>query len=352
MNAVAVGPDVFINATGSGSSPTPANLMDKWLTNHLTRRESHEQSGEAALALEVVRCRSSTRASSPCSSSRVFAPKPTGSVACSRHPTSAARRGSSASARSPRSPGATPRGRLWTSPLVGPPGFLDADATTLRVHALPSPGDPLHDLPVGQAVGLIVMDYARRRRIRVNGVLVERGAEGLRVDVEQAFGNCPKYIRPRQLARRRPPQADDARAPPAAPRCRRRSGSCSARTETFFLGTTHPDRGVDTSHRGGPAGLHPRGGRRVVVAGLPGQQHVHQLRQPRRRRHGRRARPRLRHRHEACCSPARATVEWVTAGSAGDDGGTGRRVRFTVQQVAGGPLLVREEPTTPHGAAA
>jgi hypothetical protein len=31
-------------------------------------------------------------------------------------------------------------------------------------------------------------------------VLVERGAEGLRVDVEQAFGNCPKYIRPRQLA--------------------------------------------------------------------------------------------------------------------------------------------------------
>jgi hypothetical protein len=42
----------------------------------------------------------------------------------------------------------------------------------------------------------------------------------------------------------------------------------------------------------------------------------------------------------------------VTAGSAGDDGGTGRRVRFTVQQVAGGPLPVREEPTTPRGAAA
>ena len=91
-------------------------------------------------------------------------------------------------------------GRLWTSPLVGPPGFLDAEATTLRVHALPPSGDPLRDLPVGQAVGLIVMDYARRRRIRVNGVLVERGAEGLRVAVEQAFGNCPKYIRPRHLA--------------------------------------------------------------------------------------------------------------------------------------------------------
>ena len=107
--------------------------------------------------------------------------------------------------------GRDPEGRLWTSPLVGPPGFLDADATTLRIHALPLPGDPLRDLPVGQAVGLIAMDYARRRRIRINGVLAERTAEGLRVDVEQAFGNCPKYIRPRRLA------ADAAPADHGAP---------------------------------------------------------------------------------------------------------------------------------------
>src|SRR6185312_17179096 len=46
-------------------------------------------------------------------------------------------------------------GRLWTSPLVGPPGFLEAGAATLRIHALPLPGDPLRELPVGQAVGLI-----------------------------------------------------------------------------------------------------------------------------------------------------------------------------------------------------
>jgi hypothetical protein len=30
-------------------------------------------------------------------------------------------------------------GRLWTSPLVGPPGFLDAEATTLRVRSPASP---------------------------------------------------------------------------------------------------------------------------------------------------------------------------------------------------------------------
>ena len=43
----------------------------------------------------------------------------------------------------------------------------------------------------------------------------------------------------------------------------------------------------------------------------------------------------------------RAAVEWVSPGSVDDHGGTGRRVRFTVQQVASGALAVREEPTDP-----
>ena len=240
-------------------------------------------------------------------------------------------------------------GRLWTSPLVGPPGFLDAEATTLRVRALPSPGDPLHDLPVGQAVGLIVMDYARRRRIRVNGMLVERGAGGLRVDVEQAFGNCPKYIRPRQLAADAP-QADHGAATRGA------TLSAAQRellvsTETFFLGTTHPERGVDTSHRGGPAGFVRVEDGALWWPDYPGNNMFTSF--------GNLAVDDT----AAVLVPdfgtgtslllsGRATVEWVQPGSAGDDGGTGRRVRFTVQQVAGGPLPVREEPTTPRGAAA
>ena len=240
-------------------------------------------------------------------------------------------------------------GRLWTSPLVGPPGFLDAEATTLRVRALPSPGDPLHDLPVGQAVGLIVMDYARRRRIRVNGVLVERGAGGLRVDVEQAFGNCPKYIRPRQLAADAP-QADHGAATRGA------TLSAAQRellvsTETFFLGTTHPERGVDTSHRGGPAGFIRVEDGALWWPDYPGNNMFTSF--------GNLAVDDT----AAVLVPdfgtgtslllsGRAAVEWVTPGAAGDDGGTGRRARFTVQQVAGGPLPVREEPTTPRGAAA
>jgi uncharacterized protein len=245
--------------------------------------------------------------------------------------------------------GRDPEGRLWTSPLVGPPGFLDAEAATLRIHALPLPGDPLRDLPEGQAVGLIAVDYARRRRIRVNGVLAERTAEGLRVDVEQAFGNCPKYIKPRHLA------ADAAPADHVAPS---RGSTLSAAqrallagTETFFLGTTHPERGVDTSHRGGPAGFVRVEGSTLWWPDYPGNNMFTSF--------GNLAVDAT----AAVLVPdfaggtslllsGRAAVEWVAPGSAGDDGGTGRRVRFTVQQVTGGALPVHESPTRPHGAAA
>jgi len=240
-------------------------------------------------------------------------------------------------------------GRLWTSPLVGPPGFLDAEATTLRVHALPSPGDPLHDLPVGQAVGLIVMDYARRRRIRVNGVLVERGAEGLRVDVEQAFGNCPKYIKPRHLAAEAGPVDRHALSRSATLSAEQRALLAAA--ETFYLGTTHPERGVDTSHRGGPAGFLRVGDGDLWWPDYPGNNMFNSFGNLAVDDTAAMLVPDFAEGTSLLLS-GRAVVEWVAPGSAGDDGGTGRRVRFTVQQAASAALPVHEDPGSPRGAAA
>jgi hypothetical protein len=146
-------------------------------------------------------------------------------------------------------------GRLWTSPLVGSPGFLTAASpTSLVIAATPNAEDPLHDLPGGQQVGLIVMDFAARRRLRINGTLSTVDASGLTVDVVQAYGNCPQYIHPREL-RRDEPVHDD-------PTLIRHAGALEPddvhqlqSADTFFLGTAHPDYGNDASHRGGPAGF-------------------------------------------------------------------------------------------------
>src|ERR1700754_2750043 len=51
-------------------------------------------------------------------------------------------------------------GRLWTSPLVAPEGFLSVAGSgdVLAVAALPAAGDPLRDMPAGQSVGMVAID--------------------------------------------------------------------------------------------------------------------------------------------------------------------------------------------------
>ncbi|WP_279582457.1 pyridoxamine 5'-phosphate oxidase family protein [Fodinicola feengrottensis] len=142
------------------------------------------------------------------------------------------------------------RGTLWTSPVIGPKGFLDGTDTTLRVHALPA--GPLQVLPAGQPAGMIAIDFATRCRLRVNGDLTAVGPDGFEIDVEQAYGNCPQYIHHHDLeslaATERELERGDRLSPDDI--------ALIQQSDTFFLGTTHQRaRGVDTSHRGGEPGF-------------------------------------------------------------------------------------------------
>jgi uncharacterized protein len=147
-------------------------------------------------------------------------------------------------------------GRLWTSPLLGPPGLLRAaSSTALRIDTTLSTADPLRGLPDGQQVGLIAIDFTTRRRVRINGILASAGAGGLAIDVEQAYGNCPQYIQQRRLHINRL-HADPDRSPVFSGDVLRPEDIRVVRAaDTFFLGTTHPDSGNDASHRGGSPGF-------------------------------------------------------------------------------------------------
>ncbi|OBH50873.1 pyridoxamine 5'-phosphate oxidase [Mycobacterium mantenii] len=145
-------------------------------------------------------------------------------------------------------------GVLWVSPLAAPPGFLRGQAGVLQVSALPRAGDPLHQIPIGQQVGLIAIDFATRRRLRVNGELVGADHAGMTVRVDQSYGNCPKYIH-------RHPIDVASLSAPASQLSRRATvldpaeQAMIATADTFFLGTSHRRRGSDASHRGGPPGF-------------------------------------------------------------------------------------------------
>ena len=147
-------------------------------------------------------------------------------------------------------------GRLWVSPLFGAPGFLRVGSPTrLLVDTTPRAADPLRGLPGNQPIGLIVMDFATRRRLRVNGVLAAADSGGLMIDVDQAYGNCPQYITPRQLHLVASSSADDRPEVFHGSNLRSEDADLVGAADTFFLGTTHPDSGNDASHRGGPAGF-------------------------------------------------------------------------------------------------
>jgi predicted pyridoxine 5'-phosphate oxidase superfamily flavin-nucleotide-binding protein len=218
-------------------------------------------------------------------------------------------------------------GTPWVSPLIGEPGFLDAAGpTTLHVRYRFLRADPLHDLPTGQPVGLVVMEFAIRRRARINGTLLARDGDMLTIGVEQAYGNCPQYIQSRHTvpatsADDGPVRMGETLAAPDIALIRS--------ADTFFLGTHHPTHGSDASHRGGTKGFV-----RVEDDGTlwwpdyPGNNMFNSL-------------GNLAENAEAALLfvdfttgtalhlTGRAEVAWTDRSIPGDDGATGRRVEFT-----------------------
>jgi len=239
-------------------------------------------------------------------------------------------------------------GRLWSSPLTGPAGFLETvSPTTLAIHARFLDGDPLRGLPAGQQAGLVVVEFATRRRVRVNGTLSAVGPDAIELEVEQAYGNCPQYIHQRVLV------ADGAR--PADPGDVRQGATLTPAdaalirgADTFFLGTTNPERGSDTSHRGGRPGFVRVDGSRLWWPDYPGNNLFNSF-------------GNLSVDPEASLLffdfetgrtlqlSGTAEIDWDAAGQPGDDGRTGRRATFTVERLVAGRLLrSRQQADTPY----
>jgi len=182
--------------------------------------------------------------------------------------------------------------------LAGPPGFVHApDERHLRIDALPADDDPLAGrLRIGSAIGLLGLQAHTRRRNRANGTVVAVDDRGWTLRVDQSYGNCPKYIVPRE-ARWLPPLRLGSAVHPSlsvgafGARQHRENGRPDAHglsddaarlvagADTCFVATAHPDagegtspaQGVDMSHRGGPPGFVQRvGGNDLQLPDYPG----------------------------------------------------------------------------------
>lgn len=144
----------------------------------------------------------------------------------------------------------TAGGDVHASILSGSAGFTAVlDESTIRLR--PTAGDRetvIRDLRESAAIGLLAIDFATRRRMRANGTAIVDGQD-LLVSTREVYSNCPQYIHPREEltlhggAAKRTDYLMD------------REMAFIAAADTFFIASSHPERGADASHRGGEPGF-------------------------------------------------------------------------------------------------
>jgi predicted pyridoxine 5'-phosphate oxidase superfamily flavin-nucleotide-binding protein len=148
---------------------------------------------------------------------------------------------------------------LWSSIVFGRSGFMrsedgyvvDFDLAQVAVQGK----DPLWaNIEVNSAVGMLAIDLATRRRIRINGSLSHSRENSLRLDVQESYPNCPKFITRRQL-RTVTAELTESLPDTAGTALRPDQQGTLTRADVLFVATAHPTRGADASHRGGAPGF-------------------------------------------------------------------------------------------------
>ncbi len=155
--------------------------------------------------------------------------------------------------------GVDTKGNLWASLWCGLPGFMrcqepgetiEVDLPSDRISA----GDPVRPtVQVGAFLGMLAIDLVTRQRLRINGTVRQASSSGVALTVRESFGNCPKYIQRRErvegLPLNRSAEVEHGQAFDS------RRMELIARTDTLFVTSIHPARGLDASHRGGEPGF-------------------------------------------------------------------------------------------------
>jgi hypothetical protein len=151
------------------------------------------------------------------------------------------------------------QGRLWASMLFGSRGFMrsadrrsvDFDLSLVAVQQ----HDPFwQNIGENPTVGMLAIELASRRRIRINGDIGRPAENLLQLGVREAFPNCSKYITRRMVktvSTGEPMKSEMNSGSVLGPE----QEDLLLRGDVLFIATAHPTRGADASHRGGNPGF-------------------------------------------------------------------------------------------------
>lgn len=146
-------------------------------------------------------------------------------------------------------------GSVWVSALWGKPGFITVVSPKTIIM------DPIHGhflesaghLTDNNHLGLLLIDFAERRRMRVNGICEISSNGHWKVSTEEVYSNCPKYIQPRRFVSMNRAETNSYKV--TGTELPDYQQEFIRKADTFFIGSFSPKHGADASHRGGESGF-------------------------------------------------------------------------------------------------
>ncbi|MGC9527311.1 MAG: pyridoxamine 5'-phosphate oxidase family protein [Limnospira sp.] len=145
--------------------------------------------------------------------------------------------------------------QVWASPLAGKPGFIHILSDShLSIYSNINEADPLRqNLADSDSLGLLAIDLLNRRRLRLNGKAKILADGSIYLETQQVFFNCPQYIQKRHLVEIH--QIPKISQTFNSQKLSHNQQDWIAQADTFFIASSHPQRGTDASHRGGYPGF-------------------------------------------------------------------------------------------------
>ena len=154
------------------------------------------------------------------------------------------------------------QGWPWASILFGNQGFIQSShPKQLSINTQAIKGDPLsQSLHKNAKFGLLGIDLNTRRRNRVAAHIKQSNHHRIELNIDQVFGNCPKYIQTRAF---NTPSLTNVSPIESLPLRNLDTEALAliANADTFFVSSFIPNNigdtseGVDISHRGGKPGF-------------------------------------------------------------------------------------------------
>ena len=149
---------------------------------------------------------------------------------------------------------------IWTSVLSGERGFINApDPKTVLINKAVTDINEKDifwkTLIKNKKIGMLVIELASRRRIRINGVVSHLDQNIVQIKVLEAYPNCMKYIQRRHIVERKSWSNDNIEDITYGTTLNSYQKDLIRSSDTFFIGSANTKGNLDVSHRGGNPGF-------------------------------------------------------------------------------------------------